>query len=61
MLQIRIRKAKIKHDCYMCNGQIKPKSHYLNYNKANIDGTYITGAICEKCAEEIFKNAINNE
>lgn len=61
MFTIRIRKAKIQHECYMCNSKIKPKSHYLNYNKPNVDGTYTTGAICGKCIEEIFKNAINDD
>ena len=54
----RIRKAKIKHKCLICDKEIKPKSHYINFNKQNIDGTYKTGAICEACAEEIFISAI---
>lgn len=57
----RIRKAKIKHNCLICNKEIKEKAHYINFNKQNIDGTYKNGAICEACAEEIFISAIESD
>lgn len=57
----KIRKAKIQHKCLICNNQIKPKTHYINFNKQNPDGTYKTGAICESCAEDIFVSAIERD
>ena len=56
-----MRKAKIKHNCSICNKEIKPKKRYISLNKKNIDETYINGAICENCLEEILTNAINDE
>lgn len=57
----KIRKAKIKHNCFVCNEEIKPKKHYINFSKQNIDGTYTIFALCEKCAEKMLIKAINDE
>ena len=57
----KIRKAKIKHNCYICNSEIKPKKHYINFNKQNSDSTYTNAAICEKCLEKMLIKAIDDE
>ena len=57
----KIRKAKIKHNCYICNNEIKPKKHYINFNKQNVDGTYTNAAICEVCVDELLLSAIDKE
>lgn len=55
---LKIRKAKLTHDCAICSQKIHPKKHYFSLNKQKSDGTYTHGAICEACAEKIILNAI---
>ena len=58
---LKIRKAKKKHICIICNKEIKAKEKYMQISKKQLDDTYINGAICENCAEKIIASFIEEE